>query len=85
MDENSIESLVGKIDGLDLSTDEIAVLDAVLSAAEEDTQVAGFASEPAKLAVPHLQHHGSTAGRLQRCDHQRPGAIAIMAAARRGI
>ena len=40
--KDAINSLVSKLETLELSDDEVAVLDALLSAAEESTEVEGF-------------------------------------------
>ncbi len=56
--KNATDSLATKIEGLDLTTDELTVLDGVLSAAEAASEVEGFrftAPEPLSFGLPDLR------------------------------
>lgn len=56
--KNAIDSLATKIEGLDLTSEELTVLDGVLSAAEAVSGVEGFrftAPEPLSFGLPDLR------------------------------
>lgn len=56
--KSAIDSLVTKIEGLDLSSDEISVLGAVLNAAEAASEVEGFgftSTKPLSFGLPDLR------------------------------
>jgi hypothetical protein len=55
--KEAIDSLVAKLEALDLDGDEVAVLDAILAAAEEGAEVDGFEFKPelSKFGLPDLR------------------------------